>query len=323
MKVMDTRDHRDGKIMRTRRKKRECHPITGLLRRHLRIGLGGMMLAIILLGVWLGYRVSKAKAQARALAAVKAAGGWVHYADEFVMVPPLNVPRNDIRKPSWGRLTASKGPTASERLRHWIGDQYFREIVHVSTLVDIPKGKFTVPGPDGLPLDDMLRALKSQKGIRTLQINGNTLTEDGLASIAGWTELRELYIEWGSGVTDAGVARIGRLPSLQRVEIISSELTDKGIECLAGLPALEELTLDGKSFTDSSLMHLARTKHLKRLVLRSNRADFTDMGLAHLAGLKNLSVLAITGRKLTSEGKAKLIQAIPGLLIWDTRGGQM
>ncbi len=283
--------------------------------RRLRIGLGGLMLAILVLGLWLGYRVNKAREQLRALAAVKAAGGWVRYADEFVM-GTVNVGQgNALWKPSWGTLTPSKGPAVPERLRRWIGDEYFREIVHVSTFVDIQKGSATAPGLNHPPLDGMLRSLKSQKGIRTLQLGGDTVTEEGLASIAGLTELRELLIWWGGGVTDAGIARIGRLPRLQQVDISLSSLTDEGVGHLADLPALEELSLQGKEFTDASLAHLARAKRLKGLVLRSDRMEITDAGLDHLAGLKDLRQLGLEGARLTAEGKAKLIEAIPGLKI--------
>jgi hypothetical protein len=290
--------------------------MSGLLRRRLRIGLRGLMLAILVIGLWLGYRVNMAGKQLRAVAAVKAAGGRVRYADEFVMGPVNVPPGNAIWKPSWGTLTPSKGPSTAERLRRWIGDEYFREIVHVSTFVDIEKGSATAPGLNHPPLDEMLHSLESQTGIRTLQLGGDTVTEKGLASIAQLTELNELLIWWGGGVTDAGVARIGRLPRLRQVDISLSALTDEGVGHLADLPALEELHLQGKKFTDASLAHLARAKHLKSLILRANQMEITDAGLEHLAGLKNLRQLALEGAKLTPEGKAKLTKAIPGLKIF-------
>ena len=55
-----------------------------LLRR--RISVGGLMLVILVIGLWLGYRANLARDQKRAVAAVMADRGWVHYADEFAMV---------------------------------------------------------------------------------------------------------------------------------------------------------------------------------------------------------------------------------------------
>ena len=229
----------------------------GPLRRHLRIGLGGLMLAILVLGLWLGYRVNKAREQLHALAAVKAAGGWVRYADEFVM--------GGQRRPGQRHVEAGLGHTHTEqgarraraaaaldRRRVFPRDrprQHFR---------GHPKGSATAPGLNHPPLNEMLRSLESQKGIRTLQLGGDTVTEEGLASIAGLTELRELFIWWASGVTDAGIARIGRLPRLQQVNISLSALTDEGVGHLADLPALEVLSLQGKAFTNASLVHLGR-----------------------------------------------------------------
>ncbi|WP_435009133.1 hypothetical protein P12x_000383 [Tundrisphaera lichenicola] len=287
----------------------------GLLRRHLRMGIGGLMLAILLLGLLLGHWVNRAKEQARAVAAVKASGGWVRFADEFAMGPVNVPPGNALWKPGWGKLVPNKGPILPDRLRRWIGDEYFREVVHVSTFVDLQKLSASAPGLNRPPLDDMLRALENQRGIRTLQLGGDTLTGKGLASVAKLTDLRELFLWWAGGVDDAGVARIGHLPRLRVLDISLSPITDEGVGHLADLPALEELSLQGKKFTDRSLKHLARAKRLKLLFLRSDTSEFTDVGLEHLAGLKDLQQLGLQGASLTKEGREKLVKAIPGLLI--------
>ena len=288
----------------------------GLLRRRLRIGLGGMLVAILMIGLWLGYRVNKAREQLRALAAVKAQEGWVRYADEFVM-GPVNVHRGDAMwKPGWGTHSPSKVSSVPPLLRRWIGDEYFREIVHVSTFVDIQAGEAGEPYPVHPPINGMLRSLESQKGIRTLQISGDTVTDEGLASIAKLTNLRELFIFWAAGVNDAGVARVGRMPKLEQVNISLSTMTDEGVGHLANLPALEKLSLGGKRFTDASLIHLAQAKRLKWLELEAYRMEITDAGLEHLAGLKDLERLDIKHARFTPEGKAKLIKAIPDLKIF-------
>jgi hypothetical protein len=54
--------------------------MAGLLRRRIRVS--GLMLAILAFGLWLGYRANLARDQELAVAAVKADGGWVHYADD-------------------------------------------------------------------------------------------------------------------------------------------------------------------------------------------------------------------------------------------------
>jgi hypothetical protein len=287
----------------------------GRLRKGLRISLRTLIIAILLLAVWLGYQVHRARDQLRAIEAIRAAGGWVRYADEFAM-GPVNVPRgNRIWEPSWGTLTPGSGPRAPAWLRRAIGDEYFREIAHVSTFVDLEEGSAAEPYPGKPPVDDTLRAIENQRGIRTLQIGGATVTGKGLDSVAKLTDLRELFIWWATGIDDAAVAHIGRLPRLRVVDIHLSALTDEGVGHLAGLPELEELSLEGKKFTDASLAHLSRAKHLKSLELQSRPLEITDAGLEHLKGLKELRLLDLQKAHITESSKARLLKSNPKLRI--------
>ena len=285
------------------------------LRRGLRISLGTLMIAILILAVWLGDRVNSARDQLRALDAIRASGGWVRYEDEFAMGPVKVARGNRMWKPSWGTLTPGRGPAAPDWLRRRVGDEYFREIAHVSTFVDIKAGSAAAPDPGKPPVDDMLRAIENQKGIRTLQFGGDTVTGKGLASVAKLTGLRELFIWWASSIDDAAVAHIGRLTRLRVVDISLSALTDRGVGHLADLPELEELSLEGKKFTDASLAHLSRAKHLKSLALQSGQSGITDAGLEHLAALKELRLLVLEKAQISEAGKARLLKVNPNLKI--------
>ena len=290
-------------------------PVEPRRRRRLRFGIGGLMLAILLFGLWLGDRVNRAKQQRRAVEAVKASGGWVHYADEFAMGSVKVPPGNAIWKPGWGTLASPQAHSAPGRLRRWLGDDYVREVVHVSLFVDIQKGIAGAPGPNERPVDEVLELLEGQSTIRTLQMGGETITDKGLASVSGMTDLRELFIWWALGITDDGMAHLARLPRLKLVDISLSGLTDEGVRHLAEIPMLEELSLEGRKFTDRSLLHLARAKHLKTLMLRSNAWDYSDEGLKHLEGLKELRRLRLSGFKPSEGAKARLLKALPNLEI--------
>ena len=282
-------------------------------RRRLRLGIGGMMLFILLLGLWLGDRVNRARAQRHAVEAVKADGGWVHYADEFKM-GAVNVPAgNALWQPGWGTLTPGKGPWAPAWLRRALGDEFLREVAHVSLFVDIGKGGMTAPNDLPRPVDDVLADLRGQSGIKTLHLGGATVTDKGLASVAELTDLRELAIWWATKISDAGVAHLGRLPRLRMVDISNSSLTDEGVKHLASLPALEELSIEGKSFTDQSLLDLSRSSRLKSLTLRGDTSAITDKGLAPLGKLKGLKRLYLQNSKISAEAREALIKAIPGL----------
>jgi hypothetical protein len=272
-----------------------------------------MMGVILVFGLWLGYRVKLAREQRLAVAAIKVDDGWVHYADEFKM-GPVNVPAgNSIWKPGWGTLTPGKGPTAPGWLRRAIGDEYFREVAHVSLFVDIQKGMATAPNNLNRPVDDVLGAMRTQSGVKTLHLGGDTVTDKGLESVGDLTDLRELVLWWATGITDDGVAHLGRLPRLRMVDISLSPLTDEGVRHLADLPELEELSVQGRKFTDRSLLYLARSKHLKSLRLSPDVSEITDEGLEHLKGLKNLRRLHLGKAKITNEAAEKLIKALPGL----------
>ena len=274
-----------------------------------------MMLAILLFGLWLGSRVNRASEQRIAVAAVKADNGFVRYADEFKM-GPVNVPvGNAIWKPSWGTLISKKGPTKPSLFRRWLGDEYVREVVHVSLFVDIEKGSAGAPNNLPRPLDDVLAALRSQSGIKTLHLGGDTITDKGLASVAKLTDLRELVIWWATDITDAGVAHLSFLPKLRMVDISLSSLTDEAVRHLSELPALEDLHLQGKKFSDQSLLHLSRAKGLRSLYLRMDVSEISDEGLKHLEGLMNLRRLHLEKTPVSAEAKARLLKAIPSLEI--------
>jgi hypothetical protein len=270
------------------------------------------MLAILAFGLWLGYRVNLARDQRLAVAAVQADGGWVHYADEFAIGPVKVPPGNAIWKPSWGALMPGKRPMAPDWLRRAIGDEYFREVAHVSLFVDIQKGMATAPNNLARPVDDVLKVLRTQSGTKTLHLGGDTMTDKGLESVADLTDLRELVLWWATAITDAGAAHLGRLPRLRMLDISLSRLTDEGVRPLAMLPELEELGLQGK-FTDKSLLYLSRAGRLKSLRLSGDECEFGDEGLRHLERLKGLQRLHLQNAKVSEAARERLLRAIPGL----------
>ncbi len=283
------------------------------LRRWLRIGIGGMMVAVLVFGLWLGYRVNRAKALRAAVTTVKADGGFVLFADQFAM-GPVNVPKgNAIWKPSWGTFTPGKGPWAPEWLRSAVGDEFFREAAHVSLFVDIEKGSAGAPNNLAYPVDDVLLTLRKESGIKTLHLGGPTVTDKGLETVGELTDLRELVIWWATAISDKGVANFSRLPRLKSVDISLSKLGDESVEHLASLPALEELHLEGKKFTDQSLVYLSRSKRLTTLILRTDESEITDAGLEHLKGLTNLKRLHLEKAKISTEARDKFLKAMPNL----------
>jgi hypothetical protein len=133
--------------------------------------------------------------------------------------------------------------------------------------------------------------------------------------VAELTDLRELVIWWATGITDAGVGHLKRLPRLRMVNISLSPLSDESLRDLAELPGLEDLQLRGKKFSNQGLIHLSRAKGLKSLVLRMDVSEISDEGLKHLEGLMNLRRLRLEKTTVSAEAKARLLKAIPSLEI--------
>jgi Leucine Rich repeat len=193
-----------------------------------------------------------------------------------------------------------------------VGVYSFREVAHVSIFVDIQKGMATGPNNLAVRVDDLMMVLRTQSGIRTLQLGGDTMTDKGLESIADLTNLKELVLWWATEITDAGVAHLSPLRHLQLLDISLSRVTDEGVRSLAMLPELEELGLQGK-FTNKSLLYLSQAGHLKALRLHGGECEFSDEGLRHLEGLKDLRRLVLENAKVSETAKERLLKAIPGL----------
>src|SRR3954451_6782683 len=105
-------------------------------RRRLRISLRVVMLLVLIVAVWMGGLVTKARRQREAVESVRRFGGDVEYDWEY----------KDI-----GKVTPTE-PNAPRWLRGLLGDEYFQEMVTV-VLHGHPIG-VSVPGSKVISADD-------------------------------------------------------------------------------------------------------------------------------------------------------------------------
>ena len=183
-----------------------------------------------------------------------------------------------------------------------LGDEYFREITHVSLFVDIAKGMAYANPLNVGSADLVLEKLAGQSGIKTLQMGGQQATDHGLEHVGRMSGLEELILFPARKVTDAGVAHLRGLKHLKRILIDQSHMTDEGLQTLAELPELEHLKLYRHSFSDAGLAHLKRATKLKTLLIGSGTSGVTDAGLASLQGLTDLEELDVSGSMVTDAG---------------------
>jgi hypothetical protein len=121
------------------------------------------------------------------------------------------------------------------------------------------------------------------------------LTDAALADLSKLPALTRLQVAPVQGVeaiTDAGLAHVARIKTLEHLEIGGRKITDRGLAQLATLPNLESLVLRFVGVTDAGLAHLASLANLKSLTTGCG-PGVTDAGLARLAGLKKLETLEI------------------------------
>jgi hypothetical protein len=278
------------------------------------IGLRGLMLVVLVIGLWLGWAVHRARQQREAVKAVQTFGGFVHYDWEFANGPVIVPPGNSLWKPSWGKLKTGPKPWAPGWLRRAIGDEYFQNIAHVSLFVDIEKGRADATFASKGPADEALRKLSTQTRIQTLQLGGQQVTEENLVYLSGMTGLEELLISWGMAVNDESIAPIARLTNLRELTLTLTKLTDKGLKQLGRLRNLERLQIEGSGFSNEGLTHIRGLTHLKSLSLtvRDGNNTISDEGLDGLLGMTQLETLYVYGWHVTEKGLAKL-QGLKGL----------
>ena len=117
------------------------------------------------------------------------------------------------------------------------------------------------------------------------------------------TGLQSLNLDWNSqppwmwlkqesaGLTDATLARIGRLSRLRTLRVGGQAITDAGLKHLAGLDQLQSLDLVGTEITDAGLEHLKTLRGLKSVDL--TRTNVTAQGVSNFeAAMPGVKVVA-------------------------------
>ena len=280
-----------------------------------RISLRFMMVLVLLFGGVLGWKLDRARTQARSVAVLDAADGRVFYDYQFSGTIEDSAPKIDttatIKAPDW--------------LRKLAGDEVFREVTSVSFFGDNPKPATwqTVAKLDHLINVDFrildaklahvsgLRSLPRLKSITIgyqLSIDEQSLDEfgaiPGLESFAASTwlshsdlsritrapQLRQIVASVKEG--DAAMGLLSKLSQLRSIELVCwNSFSDKALHDLAPiLPDLESLELSTTRFTDQGMAELAVCRRLKTLKLAA-QTRLTETGIASLKDLKELEFL--------------------------------
>ena len=138
--------------------------------------------------------------------------------------------------------------------------------------------------------------LENLPHLKQLLLFGTKITDAGLARIGKLKQLEKLDLSRTS-VGDEGVARLTGLTKLKWLSVYGTRITDKGVKHLETLSALEHLFLGETSISDAGLASVAALENLKELYLHDTQ--ITDAGLARLAGLSHLESLSLKSTEVT------------------------
>jgi hypothetical protein len=264
----------------------------------LRFSLRTLFLVTAILAVWLGIQVNRAANQRRAVAAVKARGGTVHYMHECYTHPmPL---RDFYSGSSFDHQVEPPGPAW---LRHLLGDEYFQDVVYISLadriasegdadaklIAALHRLEYLDLGFCGLT-DEALRHLGGVRALRVLRVDRNHLTDDSLRHLARTKALESLKISGRDGIRGPGLVHLSGLDALKELDLQYAPLDCDWLRELKGLP-LEKLMLSKTPLEDAHLAHVGELTDL--VILSIDRTNITGAGLANLTKLKSLQQLYI------------------------------
>lgn len=115
------------------------------------------------------------------------------------------------------------------------------------------------------------------------------IIDEGMKTVAGFTELSELTVEGCGHDGNEGSRVISRLPKLAKLGISWTAVGDDGMRHLSQLPSLKYLGI----------------RHTK----------VSDRGLEHLMRCQSLSKISIAGTQITGEDVVRLQTALPNCVV--------
>lgn len=160
-------------------------------------------------------------------------------------------------------------------------------------------------------IDADLPYIAGLERLRFVQLKGSEITDAGMDVLLKLTDLEWIELSDSPTLTEAGLARLAELPSLDGVALLGAPCTDKALERLVRIPSLRRLAIGGSGITDAGLESLLLAPNLASL--RIEGSPITDRGLETLGRLRGLQDLSIFGSSATRDGFEKLWRANPKL----------
>ena len=187
----------------------QAEPVSTPWRRFLRFSLRGLIVVVLVIGVWFGWLVRGARIQHEAVEAIRRGGGWCLYDWQW--------------RGHHGEYFGE--PWAPRWLTTLIGVDYFGHITEVN-LYEVGT-------------DAKVAAVARLEHVERLFLFRTTVSDAGLVHLKGLSRLSFLHLA-NTHVTDAGLANLKQLTNLKHLDISGTRVTGAGVKKLQqSLPSLK------------------------------------------------------------------------------------
>jgi hypothetical protein len=110
--------------------------------------------------------------------------------------------------------------------------------------------------------DESMKHIHGLKDLGGIDLSYSDVTDAGLAQLKDMNSLQEMYLD-NTRITDKAMAHLPELPHLRLLSMVETKIGDDGLRQLAGAASLEELDLNSTKVTDSGLVHLRQMSRLE------------------------------------------------------------
>jgi hypothetical protein len=207
----------------------------------------------------------------------------------------------------------------------WIYDKVNLTIDDFHTIKEMPELKTLFMRQISRQLDDeLLGLLGPMTSVETLYTNMATISDDGMKSLAKWTNLKQLnLIHWGwangwrqfpnqSTKIGQGLSHLATLPHLKSLDLGGSRIDDSALAAVTAIKTLEELRLfHAVAVSDAGIPGLATLPKLRVVQFGSPR--ISDLALEHLSKITTLTHIEMDETWLTYANGFRYLKALPHL----------
>ena len=173
-------------------------------------------------------------------------------------------------------------------------------------------------------LDDQgFSKLTRLSGLQHLDVGSNNLTAASADSLAGFTELRYLWLSYMAEVGDELMSAVAKIPNLEQVGIRRTSVTDAGLATLAESRSLRAVYAGRTPITDKGVATLIEMPTIRALRLNSAPEEFrqegeqypeiTDAVVEALCSRPELELLDLSAARISDKGLARLAGSLKHL----------